>query len=77
MPELNIVYHQFSLKYQTKSVTFKNGVSVKGAIGWIPLKCLTQAYCRFPAVLFKADENKANPFTYIFKAHWARNGSMP
>ena len=66
----------FPDKSKTKSVTLMNGVSVKGALGWIPSKCLTQAYCRCAAVSFKADDNEANPFSYIFKAHQTKDGNM-
>ena len=68
----------FPDKSKMKSVTLMNGVSVKRALrlGWIPSKCLTQAYCRCPAVSFKADDNEANPFSYIFKAHQTKDGNM-
>ena len=53
-----------------------NGVVLKGYGGWVPGKSLTQAYCRCPAVSFVANEEEANPFTYVFKPHQVKQGLL-
>ena len=70
------VFHQNEINRPAASITIMNGVVLKGVVGWIPAKSLTQAYCRCPAISFKADDNEAHPFTYIFKPHQAKSGVL-